>query len=359
MSENFSRHLAVTREVFGSTPEGRRVDRYRLTNRRGMGVSILTHGARIQALQVPDKNDCVADVVLGFDQLDDYLSPAHSHFGATIGRFANRIAGAGFELNGQRYRLPANEGDNTLHGGDRGFDRQVWSATPIDEGDLVGVELALFSPDGDMGFPGNLAVTLRYTLDNANNLRLHYSAIADADTVLNLTHHGYFNLAGAGSGPVTDHLAMIQAERVTETDAAMIPTGRFTPVAGTALDFIRPKPIGRDIDDPALAGIGGYDHNWVLDSAGDPSRLAARVIDPASGRALDVYTTEPGLQLYTSNGLDGSTIGKDGARYDRHDAFTLETQHFPDSPHQPDFPSTVLAAGEKYSQTTRYRFAPG
>lgn len=359
MSETLPNCLAVKRETFGATPEGRRVDRYHLTNGRGMRVAIVTHGARIQAIEVPDGSGRVADVVLGFDRLEAYLMPGTSHFGATIGRYANRIAGAAFELGGRVYRLSANEGANTLHGGERGFDRHVWSASPIDAGDVVGVELALFSPDGDMGFPGNLAVTLRYTLDNANNLRLHYSAIADADTVVNLTNHAYFNLAGAGSGPITEHWAMLHADHVTAIDDAMIPTGELAPVADTALDFTRPKPIGRAIEDRALAGISGYDHNWVLASAGDPDRLAARVLDPASGRMLELYTTEPGVQFFTRNDLDGSTIGKAGARYNRHDAFTLEAQHFPDSPNQPDFPATTLAAGEKYTQTTIYRFSPG
>lgn len=351
--------LAVTRDEFGTTRDGERVDRYQLTNRCGMRVAILTHGARIQAIEVPDKNGRLADVVLGFDRVDDYLEPGRSYFGATIGRYGNRIAGASFELAGQRHQLSANEGKNTLHGGERGFDRHLWSATPLDDGDTVGVELTLFSPDGDMGFPGNLAVTLRYTLDNANNLRLHYSAVADADTVINLTNHAFFNLAGAGSGSIHDQLAMIHANHVTAVDGALIPTGELTPVADGALDFTHPKPFGRDIGDRSLAGIGGYDHNWILASAGDLNRLAVRILDPVSGRSLEMYSTEPGVQVYTSNGLDGSMTGKSGATYDRYGAFTLEAQHFPDAPNQRDFPGTTLAAGEKYTQTTVYRFSPG
>ncbi len=351
--------LAVTRDEFGTTPDGERVDRYQLTNRCGMRVAILTHGARIQSVEVPDKNGRLADVVLGFDRVDDYLEPGPSYFGATIGRYGNRIAGGSFDLAGRHHRLSTNEGENTLHGGERGFDRQVWAATPLDEGDTVGVELTLFSPDGDMGFPGNLAVTLRYTLDNANNLRLHYSAVTDADTVINLTNHAFFNLAGAGSGSIRDQLAMIHANHVTAVDDALIPTGELTPVAGGALDFTQPKPFGRDMGDPSLADIGGYDHNWILASAGDPNRLAVRILDPASGRSLEMYSTEPGVQVYTSNGLDGSMTGKRGATYDQYAAFTLEAQHFPDGPNQPDFPGTTLAAGEKYTQTTVYRFSPG
>lgn len=352
-------HLAVTRDTFGTTPEGESVDRYVLTNRRGMRVAIVTHGARIQAIEVPDKNGHAGDVVLGFDRLDDYLEAGTSYHGATIGRYGNRISGGRFELDGRSHQLSTNEGDNTLHGGERGFDRHVWAATPIDEPDAVGVELTHFSPDGDMGFPGNLAVTLRYTLDNANNLRLHYSAIADADTVINLTNHAFFNLAGAGAGSIGDQIAMIHANHVTAVDGALIPTGELTPVADGPMDFNRPKPFGADIDDASLADIGGYDHNWVLASAGNLDRLAVRVIDPASGRALEMYTTEPGVQIYTSNGMDGSLKGKNGIAYDRHGAFTLETQHFPDAPNQPEFPDTTLRAGEKYTQTTVYRFTPG
>ncbi|HET7313547.1 aldose epimerase family protein [Salinisphaera sp.] len=359
MSEPLPDRLAVIREPFGTTPEGGRVDRYVLTNRRGMRVAIVTHGARIQAIEVPDKNGHTADVVLGFDRLDDYLDAGNSYFGATIGPFANRIAGAAFELGGRSYRLSANENGNTLHGGERGFDRQVWAAVPIDENDTVGVELTHLSPDGDMGFPGNLAVTLRYTLDNANNLRLHYSAVADADTVINLTNHAFFNLAGAGNGTIREQLAMIHGEHVTAVDGALIPTGELTPVAGGAMDFTRPKPFGRDIADDALSAIGGYDHNWVLAGAGDLNRLAVRAVDPASGRALEMYSTEPGVQVYTGNDFDGSLIGKNGAAYDCHGAFTLEAQHFPDTPHQPAFPGTTLASGEKYTQTTVYRFTPG
>lgn len=359
MSDALPNRLAVTQEEFGTTPEGERVDCYQLTNRCGMRVAIVTHGARIQAIEVPDKNGHIADVALGFDRIDDYLEPGDSYFGATIGRYGNRIAGAVFELAGRYHHLSANEGENTLHGGARGFDRHVWAATPIDEGDTVGVELTLFSPDGDMGFPGNLAVTLRYTLDNANNLRLHYSAVSDADTVVNLTNHAYFNLAGAGSGTIADHLAMIHANHVTAVDEALIPTGELTPVAETALDFTQPKPFGQDIADRTLADIGGYDHNWVLASAGDLSRLAVRVVDPTSGRSLEMYSTEPGVQVYTSNGLDGSMTGKHGATYAQHGAFTLEAQHFPDAPNHPEFAGTTLAAGEKYTQTTVYRFSPG
>lgn len=359
MSESLSSCLSVGCHAFGRTADGERVDRYRLTNGQGMIVDILTYGARIHALQVPDKNGRLDDVVLGFERVADYEATGQSYFGATIGRYGNRIGGGTFELDGQTHRLSTNEGPNTLHGGERGFDRQLWAAAPIETPHEVGVELTHVAPDGDMGFPGTLAVTLRYTLDEANNLRLHYSAIADADTVVNLTNHAFFNLAGAGSGSIREHVAFIHADRFTAVDDALLPTGEEPTVAGSALDFTTPKSIGADIEAEALAELGGYDHNWVLNTAGDPSRLAVRVIEPSSGRSLEMYSTEPGVQFFTSNGFDGSLIGKDGRAYDRHAAFTLEAQHHPDSPNQPGFPSTRLAAGKKYTQTTVYRFSPG
>ncbi|WP_423821112.1 aldose epimerase family protein [Salinisphaera sp. SPP-AMP-43] len=359
MSESLSPCLSVGCHVFGHTTDGERVDRYRLTNRRGMVVDILTYGARIHAVQVPDKNGRVDDVALGFERVADYETAGQSYFGATIGRYGNRIGGGTFELDSQTHRLSTNEGPNTLHGGQRGFDRHNWAACPIETSHEVGVELTHVSPDGDMGFPGTLAVTLRYTLDEANNLRLHYSAIADADTVVNLTNHVFFNLAGAGSGSIHDQIAFINADRITAVDKALLPTGEQTQVAGSALDFTHPKAIGADIEAESLAELGGYDHNWILNTEGDLSKLAVRVIDPASGRSLEMYSTEPGVQFFTSNGLDGSVSGKDGQAYDRHAAFTLEAQHAPDSPNQPGFPSTRLAAGEKYTQTTVYRFSPG
>ncbi|RJS93025.1 aldose epimerase family protein [Salinisphaera sp. Q1T1-3] len=354
--------LSVSRRVFGRTPDDESVDCYTLTNRRGMTVDILTYGARIHRLCLPDMHGEIADVALGFDDLEGYTGPDDAYFGATIGRFANRIAGGHFTLDDQAHQLSTNENGNTLHGGERGFDSRVWAAAPLDTGNAVGVELTLLSPAGEMGFPGTLAVTLRYTLDDENRLSLHYSAVCDAPTVINLTNHLYLNLAGATHGDILDHAARLNASRYTPVDDALIPTGRIAPVAGTALDFTRPRRIGQAIADraPELAGTGGgYDFNWVLDSAGDIGRLAARVADADSGRAVELYTSEPGVQFYTSNNLNGEFVGKSGVAYPRYAGFTLEAQRFPDAPNQPGFPGgTVLRPGEKYTQNTTYKFLP-
>ncbi|MDA3922285.1 MAG: galactose mutarotase [Salinisphaera sp.] len=350
--------LSVSRSDFGTSPGGTGVERYSLRNRHGLQVDIITFGARIQAIHAPDKNGQLADVVLGFDDLAGYVEHQAAYFGATIGRFGNRIANGRFSLDGNDYRLPVNDDTNTLHGGTTGFDSRVWAACPIETNHTAGVELTLMSADGDMGFPGTLAVTLRYTLDNDNNLTLHYSAICDAPTVINLTHHSYFNMAGAGAGTVLGQLALFNAPWYTPVDDTLIPTGEIATVEGTPLDFQTPTVIGQHIenDHAQLKRAGGYDHNWVLGTEGRLDRLAARVTDPASGRTVELYTTEPGVQVYTGNGLDGHIIGKHGRAYAHRGAFTLETQHYPDSPNQPDFPSTRLEAHEKYTQTTIYRF---
>lgn len=350
--------LTVSRSYFGTAPDGSAVDRYHLRNRRGLGVDIITFGARIQAIHAPDRHGELADVVLGFDDVAGYVEHQAAYFGAAIGRFGNRIASGRFTLDGVEYRLPANDGPNTLHGGTTGFDSRVWAACPIETPHYVGVELTLLSPDGDMGFPGTLAITLRYTLDDDNRIALHYSAICDAPTVINLTHHGYFNLAGAGAGTVLDQVAMLDASAYTPIDDTLIPTGEIADVAGTPLDFRAPTAIGQRIEEDhvQIKRAGGYDHNWVLGSEGRLDRLAARVTDPASGRTVELYTTEPGVQLYTGNGLGKHVIGKSGQTYGYRGAFTLETQHYPDSPNQPAFPTTRLEAHEKYTQTTIYRF---
>lgn len=356
--------LGVTRSVFDRTAQGQAVAHYHLTNRHGMSVDIITFGARIQSVRVPDKNGRMADVVLGFDNVADYVAHASTYFGALIGRYGNRIADGRFTLYGTTYHLPKNNAANTLHGGPGAFDQQVWAASPIRSDHSVGVELTHFSAAGTNGFPGNLAVTVRYTLDNDNDLAIHYSAVSDADTVINLTNHAYFNLAGAGSGDVLDQVAMINADRYTPIDSTLIPTGSLEPVAGTPLDFTTPTPIGRHIhaDNAQLKYAepkqGGYDFNWVLNTQGDLSALAARVSDPVSGRTLEMYTDQPGVQFYTSNFLDGSFRGAHGRTLGHWGGFTLEAQHYPDSPNQPDFPSTVLKAGDKYSQTTIYKFLP-
>ena len=363
-NENPNGHsLCVTETPFGTMPDGKRVEMFHLKNAGGMEVDIITYGGRVQSIKVPDKNGKIEDVALGFDDLQGYLSKDDPYFGALIGRYGNRIAKGEFALDGKTYHLPINNGPNSLHRGTMGFDKKVWAASPIETPDAVGVELSLWSPDGDMGFPGNLAVTARYTLDNNNDLRIHYSAVTDKPTVINLTNHTYFNLAGAGNGTVLDQVAMINANRITPIDSTLIPTGKMMDVAATDLGFTTPTLIGAHIraDNQQLKYAepkqGGYDFNYVLNDPGDLNALAASVTDPKSGRTIEMYTDEPGVQFYTSNFLN-DVRGKDGKVYPHWGAFTLEAQHFPDSPNQPNFPSTELKPGEKYSQTTIYKFLP-
>ena len=355
--------LGVTKGAFDKAPDGQAVDKYTLTNRNGMEVDVITFGARVQSIMAPDKDGKMADVVLGFDNVQGYIDHK-GYFGATIGRFANRIAGGTFTLDGKTYQVPKNNNGNSLHGGTVGFDAKVWAAAAFDEGNDVGVELTYFSRDGEMGFPGDLAVTVRYSLDNTNDLRIHYSAVSDKDTVINLTNHSYFNLAGAGDGNVLDQLVMINADRFTPINANLIPTGKLESVKGTPLDFTTPTAIGAHIhaDNQQLHYAepkqGGYDFNWVLAAGGDLDKLAVRAQDPASGRMLEMYTSEPGVQFYTSNFLTGEFKGKQSKTYPHWGAFTLEAQHYPDSPNQPSFPTTTLKAGQKYTQTSIYRFMP-
>lgn len=354
---------SVTKETFGTMPDGTQVDKYTLTNVHGVRVGILTYGGIIQSIVVPDRNGKLDDIALGFDRLEDYIKNGHN-FGAIIGRYANRIAKGKFILDGKQYQIPLNNGPNALHGGPWGFNKEIWAAAPIQSSDRVGVELGFFSPDEKTGFPGNLAVTVRCTLNNNNALEIHYSAMTDKATVLNLTNHTYFNLAGAGHGNVLEQVAMINADRFTEVDKSLIPTGELPRVKGTPLDFTRPMPIGArmqpDSAQPGQAGTAqlGYDFNWVLNNPGDLSALAARVTDPVSGRTVEMYSTEPGVQFFTGNFLDGTMIGKGGLSYQHWGAFTLEAQHFPDSPNHPNFPSTELRPGQIYNQTTIYRFSP-
>lgn len=354
--------LEVSKDDFGTLEDGTKVDIYTLSNANRMEVTILTYGGIVQSIRVPDRNGELADVSLGFDDLESYVE-RNPYFGALIGRFGNRIAGGTFTLDGQTYELPVNNGPNSLHGGTEGFDKRVWSASPLQTGDYVGVELTYFSADGEMGYPGNLAVTVRYTLNNDNDLRIHYSAVTDKPTVVNLTNHVYFNMAGAGNGTILDQVAMLNADQITPVDDTLIPMGEMMAVEGTPLDFTTPTPIGKNIRadhqqlEYAEPDQGGYDHNYVLNNPGELDTLAARVSDPQSGRTVEMYTTEPGVQFYTSNFLDGLK-GQDGETYQHWGGFTLEAQHFPDSPNQPDFPSTVLRPGEKYTQTTIYKFLP-
>jgi aldose 1-epimerase len=355
--------LAVSSEAFGKMPNGTPVDKYSLTNIHRVQVSILTYGGIVHSILVRDKNGKLQDVALGFDNLDQHIKES-PYFGAIIGRYVNRIAKGQFTLDGKQYQIPTNNGPNALHGGTTGFDKEIWAAAPIQGSDWVGVELTYLSPDSQMGFPGNLEVTVRYTLDNDNELAIHYSAVTDKDTFVNLTNHTYFNLAGAGNGTVLDQIVMINADRFTPVDKTLIPTGKLEEVKGTPLDFTKPMAIGARIhsDDEQLKNAepkqGGYDFNWVLSNPGDLNALAVRVTDPESGRTLEMYTTEPGVQFNTGNFLDGTLKGKDGLSYQHWGAFTLEAQHYPDSPNHPTFPSTELKPGGKYTQTTVYKFLP-
>jgi aldose 1-epimerase len=351
---------SIESEPFGSL-HGTSVERYTLAN-AGMHVRVLTFGGILQSIEVPDRAGHLANVSLGFATLDQYVR-ANPFFGALIGRFANRIAKGRFTLDGVTYEVPVNDGPNSLHGGVDGFDKRVWQASPLRGSGAVGLKLALFSPHGDAGYPGALSVEVTYLLTAANALRIDYRATTDRPTVLNLTNHTYFNLAGEGSGSVEDHVLTLFADHYTPIDAVLIPTGVVEPVAGTSMDFTVATPIGARLRAgfDQLARAHGYDHNYVLDrlppAGGSSLRLAARALDPTSGRVLEVLTTEPAIQFYSGNFLDGSLIGSSGRIYRQADAFTLETQHYPDAPNHPDFPSTELRPGEVFASTTVFKFS--
>jgi aldose 1-epimerase len=349
----------VTREPFGVTADGEPVDRYTLTNTQGMEMTVLTFGGVIQKLRVPDRKGRLRNVVLGLRSVAEYEADADPYLGALIGRFGNRIAKGAFTLDGQAFQVPVNNGPNSLHGGTRGFDDRLWRAEPIEKDGHVGLELHLTSRDGDQGYPGTLEVRVTYMLDNDNSVRIHYRATTDAPTVVNLTQHTYFNLRGNGRGTIYGHRLEINADRFTPVDPTAIPTGRLRKVAGTPFDFRTAKPVGRDIREPdeqLLVGQG-YDHNFVLRDPGPDLHLAAVLSDPGSGRTLTVRTEEPGMQFYSGNFLDGTLVGTGGTVYRPGDGLALETQHFPDSPNQPDFPSTVLRPGEVYDTTTVWEFS--
>jgi aldose 1-epimerase len=365
--------LSIEKAPFGSVGEDE-VDRYTLAN-RSMSVSILTYGGIIQELRAPDRRGRLANITLGYADLAGYTTPRGdpptpnpSYFGGIIGRYGNRIGGATFLLDGERYTLDANNGPNHLHGGVRGFDRFVWDAVKIDRRDVVGVKLTRTSKANEgcadlnvcTGYPGNLRVTVVYTLDKHNNLLIDYKATTDAPTVVNLTNHAYWNLSGEGTGTIYDHRLTLNADAFTPVDETLIPTGELAPVAGTPFDFRRPHAIGERIrDDNQQLRFGqGYDHNWVLDRHGSTGMLeAARLRDPASGRVLTMSTTEPGIQFYSGNFLDGTLYGTSGKAYRQGDGLALETQHFPDSPNKPEFPSTVLRPGQTYSTSTNLEFS--
>lgn len=346
----------MIRAPFGVTPDGTPVERFTLGSAEGLQLSVLSYGGTLVSLRVPDRDGNLDDIVLGFDSLDDYIRHSH-YFGALVGRYANRIGRGRFELDGSRYQLPINDEPHHLHGGTRGFDRVVWACEPFRDGRGEGLVLRHTSPDGDQGYPGSLDVEVRYQLGDADELVLDYQATTDAPTPVNLSQHSYFNLAGAGSGDILGHLLTIDADAYTPVDCTLIPTGKIAPVAGTPFDFRTPVAIGARIGspDPQLEYASGYDHNYVLRRKEPGPSHAARVMEPATGRTLDVFTTEPGLQLYSGNQLDG-TAGRGGRRYRRHAGFCLETQHFPDSPNQPGFPSAILRPGERYQSRTVFCF---
>jgi len=353
----------IEKQDFGVTPNGDSVDLYTLTNDTGVTMQVTNYGGIITSLRVPDRDSNLEDVVLGFDSLACYTSDAYRsakpYFGALIGRYGNRIADGAFTLDGETYTLATNDGPNHLHGGHRGFDRVVWNAEPVARDDGVGLVLRYTSPDGEEGYPGRLDVEVTYTLTNDNEVAFDYRATTTEATPVNLTQHSYFNLDGHGDGPILDHELMIDADRFTPVDSTLIPTGERRSVEGTPFDFREPTPIGAriDADNQQLEYGNGYDHNFVLaNRPAAPLRLAARVYEPDTGRLMTVRTTEPGMQFYSGNVLDGTLTGK-GETYERRGGLALETQHFPDAPNQPEFPSTVLRPGEEYRTRTVYRFS--
>ena len=342
--------MTVQQEPFGKTPEGAEITRYLLSNQNGMTVGLIDWGATVTHVMVPDTAGDVANITLGFGDLEGYLANA-PYFGGICGRYSNRIADGAFTLNGQQYTLATNNAPSHLHGGDVGFNRKVWNGSTISDTDRVGVRFTYRSPDGEEGYPGNLNVEVVYSLDNQNSLTIDYTATCDQPTVLNLTNHCYWNLAGVGSGDVLDHELTLNCSRYLPVNDAMIPTGELRPVEGTPMDFRTPHPLGERIGDVS----GGYDHCYVADLPGESTGpiLVARVRDQKSGRVMEVLTTEPGIQLYTGNFLDGSpAVGG----FEKHGGFCLESQHFPNSPNEPSFPSTVLQPAEVYRQTTIHRF---
>ena len=352
--------VEIGREPFGEV-DGQRIDRFTLVNSRGLRVEILSYGGIIRAIWAPDHDGRLANITLGFADLATYLEQNDPYFGCIAGRYANRIAKGLFTIDGQSYQLPTNDGQNHLHGGMRGFDKRVWDAGEIREEDAAGVRLTRISPDGEEGYPGTLTAAVTYLLDDDDRLRIDYRAETDRPTIVNLTNHTYWNLAGEGTGSVEDHVLWFAASRYTPVDASLTPTGELAPVRTTPFDFTTPTAIGARIRDahPQLLAGRGYDHNMVLDrEPGDVTSIAAAVLrDPGSGRTLTVWTTEPGIQFYSGGYLDGTHVGSSGRTYRQGDGIALETQHFPDSPNQLGFPATVLRPGEVYTSSTVFAFS--
>ncbi|HJR61207.1 MAG TPA: aldose epimerase family protein [Vicinamibacterales bacterium] len=346
---------ALKREPYGKMPDGRQVERFTLTSAGGIVLQAMGYGGIITSLRVPDRNGTAGDIVLGFDRLDDYLAD-DPFFGAIIGRYGNRIGKGQFTLDGRSYKLATNNGPNHLHGGRIGFDKVLWSAEPVDGKNAIAFTRT--SPDGEEGYPGNLRVQVTYTLTDSNELIVDYRATTDKPTVVNLTQHSYFNLAGQASGDILAHQLMLNADRYTPVDDTLIPTGELAPVTDTPFDFRKPVAVGARINEPhpQLKNGQGYDHNWVLNRTGGGLQLAARVTEPTSGRTMEIRTTEPGIQFYSGNFLDGKLTGKEGVQYRHRAGFCLETQHFPDSPNKPSFPTTTLRPGAEYRSTTVFTF---
>lgn len=356
---NQNSRAGIEKRPFGKLADGTTVELYTLTNRNGVRAQITNYGGALVSLMVPDARGRMADVALGYDGPADYEADAF-YMGTIAGRYANRIAGGRFKLGGVEYQLARNNGPNHLHGGVRGFNKVVWRARELRRADGVAVELSYLSRDGEEGYPGNLSATITYVLTDKDELRIEYAATADKETIVNLTNHSYFNLAGAGAGDVLGHVLRINADRFTPVDETSIPVGELKAVKGTPFDFTKPTAVGGriDQDDEQLRRGRGYDHNFVLNKRGAELSLAAQVYEPTTGRAMEVWTTEPGLQLYTGNFLEGAR-GKGGEVYRMREGFCLEAQHFPDSPNRPAFPSTALRPGTRYTQTTVYKFSVG
>ena len=353
-----AQQATITKQSFGKTAAGENVDLYMLKNIHGMEARITNFGGIVVSLTAPDRNGTLADVVLGFNDLESYLTKNDPYLGAIIGRYGNRIAKGRFKLSGAEYKLAVNNGENHLHGGIKGFDKVVWTGREMRTPSGPAVVLTYLSKDGEEGYPGNLRVRVTYTLTNKNELRIDYSATTDKATVINLTHHSYFNLLGEGNGDILQHSMTINADRFLPTDAGSIPTGELAKVAGTPFDFLKGNVIGARInqDHEQLKFGNGYDHTWVINGRPGTLRLAATVREATLGRVMEVWTTEPGVQFYTGNFLDGKLTGKAGKPYPRRSGFCLETQHYPDSPNQPSFPTTTLRRGATYRSTTIYRF---